>query len=152
MTESMSVKVRVGDAADLPTVLALVRELAAHVNASEQLAVDLATYQRDYAAGAFSILIAETPTKEPLGMMLYYPAYSTWKGRMLYLEDFVVAEAARRRGVGQALWSALLEEVRRGGYALLKWQVVDWNEPARAFYRKVGAELEGEWENGKVFV
>ena len=150
----LPVHVRPGTAADLPAVFALVRELAAYERAADAVTVDLATYERDFAAGRFSLLVAERRggAADSLGMMLFYPAYSTWKGPMLYLEDFVVAEGARGRGVGRALWTALVAEARRREAVLIKWEVLAWNEPARAFYRAAGAELEPGWENGKLFL
>lgn len=151
--DTIAVNIRPGTSADLPAVFALVEELAAYERAADEVAVGLADYERDYAAGRFDLLIAEDRTGgSVVGMMLYYPAYSTWKGRMLYLEDFVVAAAARRRGVGRALWAALVAEGRERNCALIKWQVLDWNEPARTFYREAGAELEAGWENGKLFL
>jgi ribosomal protein S18 acetylase RimI-like enzyme len=64
----------------------------------------------------------------------------------------VVAENARRRGVGQKLWEALVKVAREKKCQLIKWQVLDWNEPAREFYKRQGAELESGWENGKLFL
>jgi GNAT superfamily N-acetyltransferase len=83
-------------------------------------------------------------------MALYYMAYSTWRGKMLYLDDLVVSEAYRRHGIGQLLFDAVLEEGLRRGCRLVKWQVLDWNEPALRFYRKNNAEIETEWWNGKI--
>jgi GNAT superfamily N-acetyltransferase len=79
-------------------------------------------------------------------------AYSTWKGKMLYLEDLVVQEAYRGKGIGRRLFEAVLEEGRRRRCRLVKWQVLDWNEPAIAFYRTFGAVLETEWWNGKIIL
>ena len=80
-----------------------------------------------------------------IGMALFYTAYSTWKGRMLYLEDLVVTEAARRGGYGRQLFEAVLDEARATGAKLLKWQVLDWNEPAIGFYKSFGAVAKDEW-------
>ena len=91
-------------------------------------------------------------TGEIVGMMLYYMAYSTWKGKMMYLEDFVVREAVRGQGVGQMLWTAFEAESRAEGAKLLKWQVLDWNTPALNFYKNIGANIETEWLNGKLFL
>jgi GNAT superfamily N-acetyltransferase len=85
-----------------------------------------------------------------VGLVHFYTAYSTWKGRMLYLEDLVVTEAARRGGYGRLLFDAVVAEARRTGAQRLKWQVLDWNEPAIAFYKKLGAELDAEWINGNL--
>ena len=87
-----------------------------------------------------------------VGMALYYMAYSTWRGKMLYLDDLVVSEPYRRYGIGQLLFDAVLDEGRRQGCRLLKWQVLDWNEPALRFYRKNNAIIETDWWNGKILL
>ena len=69
---------------------------------------------------------------------------------MLYLEDLIVTEAARRGGFGRLLFEAVVAEARRTGAQRLKWQVLDWNEPAIAFYQKLGAELDAKWLNGNL--
>lgn len=144
--------IRKGTKTDLPAAFARVEELAAYEKAADAVATSVKTYERDFDAGWFELLIAETPQGENLGVMIYYNSFSTWKGRMLFLEDFVVAEAARRKGVGHRLWEALILVAREKACSLIKWQVLDWNEPARAFYLKKGAELEPGWENGKLFL
>jgi len=83
-------------------------------------------------------------------MALYYMTYSTWKGRMLYLEDFVVQEAFRKAGIGQQLFDGFLQEANNKGCKLVKWQVLDWNVPAIKFYEKNKAIIEKEWWNGKI--
>ena len=85
-----------------------------------------------------------------IGLALFYTGYSTWKGRMLYLEDLVVTEAARRGGYGRRLFDAVVAEARRTGAQRMKWQVLDWNAPAIAFYKKLGATIESEWLNGNL--
>jgi GNAT superfamily N-acetyltransferase len=85
-----------------------------------------------------------------IGLALFYTAYSTWKGRMLFLEDLVVTEAARRGGYGRLLFDAVVGEAQRTGAQRMKWQVLDWNEPAIAFYKKLGATIESEWLNGNL--
>ena len=87
-----------------------------------------------------------------VGMTLFYEAYSSWKGRMLYLDDFMVHEAYRRFGVGQKLFDAFVEEGRRRDCRLVKWQVLDWNEPAIRFYEKNDCTIEKNWWNVKIFL
>ena len=148
-----SFRIRGGGPDDLPEVFALVRELAAYERAADEVATSAEVYAGDLAAGWFELLIAEEGgTGRVLGMMLYYRSYSTWKGRMTYLEDFVVRAEARRRGVGRALWAALVEAARANGSTSVKWQVLDWNEDAKSFYRQVGAEIETGWENGRLWL
>ena len=142
---------RRGCEADLPRVLALIQELAAYERAPEAVTntLDLMRHDGFGPAPIFGFFVLESGA-DLLGLALYYTAYSTWKGRMLYLEDLVVTEAARRGGYGRLLFDAVVAEARRTGAQRLKWQVLDWNEPAIAFYKKLGAELDGEWLNGNL--
>ena len=78
-------------------------------------------------------------------MALSYFRYSTWKGKRLYLEDLVVTEKARGRGVGKALLNATIDLARQTECSGMMWQVLDWNEPAIAFYQKFGVRMETEW-------
>lgn len=146
----MNIKIRKATATDLPAIYDLVKSLAIYEKAEHEVTATLADYHTDFAAGIFQSHVAEMEGKV-VGMVLYYMNYSTWKGRMLYLEDFVVYEAYRQHGIGQLLWNELTEEAKRQGARLLKWQVLDWNEPAIKFYKKNQAIIEKEWYNGKVF-
>lgn len=136
---------------DLPIVHDLVRELAIYEKAEEAFTASLTDYQNDWNEGVFEVLVAEEE-EEIQGMVLYYLTYSTWKGKMMYLEDFVVRKEARQHGIGQLLFDAFLEEAKREDCRLVKWQVLDWNEPALRFYRKNDAIIEKEWWNGKLFL
>lgn len=147
----MNIHIRAAVAADLPAIHNLVRELAIYERAEEQFIASIEEYERDFAEGIFKALVAELDGRVA-GMALYYMAYSTWKGRMLFLEDFVVEPDSRRYGLGQLLFDAFLEEGRREGCRLVKWQVLDWNEPALRFYEKNEAVIEKEWWNGKIFL
>jgi GNAT superfamily N-acetyltransferase len=142
---------RQGQEADLPRVLALIQELAAYERAPEAVTNTLEMMRHDGFGPApiFGFFVLEQDT-DLVGLALYYTAYSTWKGRMLYLEDLVVTESARRGGYGKLLFDAVVAEARRTSAQRLKWQVLDWNEPAIKFYQKLGAELDGEWLNGNL--
>ena len=83
-------------------------------------------------------------------MIFYYIAYSTWRGRMLYLEDFVVAEAHRSSGLGQRLFDTFVAVAREKDCRMVKWQVLDWNVGAIRFYERQNATIETEWHNGKI--
>lgn len=136
---------------DLPAIHGLVRELAIYEKAESEFVATLEDYYRDFDAGIFEAIVARVDG-EVAGMVLYYMTYSTWKGRMLYLEDFVVLEENRRDGLGQKLFDAFLERARELECRLTKWQVLDWNEPAIKFYKKNKAIIEKEWWNGKIFL
>ncbi|MDQ2794574.1 MAG: GNAT family N-acetyltransferase [Bacteroidota bacterium] len=147
-----NVMLRRGVEADLPQVLGLIRELAEYEKAPEAVTNTLAAMQRDGFGPEpiFRFFVLENEAAEIIGLALYYTAYSTWKGRMLYLEDLVVTEAARRGGWGRLLFDAVVAEARAIGAVRMKWQVLDWNEPAIAFYQKLGANIESEWLNGNL--
>lgn len=145
----MSVNIRKAKKEDLPAIHGLVRELAIYEKAEEEFVATLKEYEKDFEEGIFQSTVAEMDG-QVVGMTLYYMTYSTWKGRMLYLEDFVVKASHRRYGIGQRLFDAFLEEARAQGCHMVKWQVLDWNRPALDFYEKNKAIIEKNWWNGKI--
>ncbi len=148
-----NIEIRPATVEDMPAVHALVRELAVYENAPEQHSATVDEYKRDFASGIFESHVAiDTEGGQTVGMILYYMSYSTWRGRMLYLEDFVVTERYRQFGVGQMLFDTFLEVARHKDCFLTKWQVLDWNTPAVNFYLKNEAIIEKEWWNGKIFL
>lgn len=144
-----SVEIRKITAADLDAVYELVRDLAIFEKEEEQFTIGMEEYRQQFAEGLFQVLVAEL-NKEVLGMALFYPSFSTWKGKMMYLEDFVVKESSRNMGVGQALFDAFLGEAKAQNCKMVKWQVLDWNETAINFYKKNKATIEGQWLTGKI--
>lgn len=145
----MEVQLRKATKQDLPAIHGLVRELAIFERAEEAFVATLDEYERDFEARVFDAFVAELNGRV-VGMSLYYVMYSTWKGQMLYLEDFVVEESMRGKGIGKKLFEAFLEEARRRKCRSVKWQVLDWNETAIRFYESYGAEIEKEWYNGRI--
>lgn len=82
------------------------------------------------------------------GFALWYIRYSTWKGQRLYLEDLLVTEKMRGKGIGKLLFDKLIEECKAKKYSGMAWQVLDWNEPAINFYKKYdGVDISGGWLN-----
>ena len=147
----MSIQLRQGTSDDLPEVHGLVRELARFERAENEFVATLEEYRQDFADRFFQMVVAEDTAKQSVvGMALYYFTYSTWKGRMLYLEDFVVDPAYRSAGIGQRLWDVVLERGRERGCKLLKWQVLDWNEDAIRFYQRQDADIDTTWYTCKV--
>ena len=147
-----NIVLRRGVEADLPQVLGLIRELAEYEKAPEAVTNTLEAMRHDGFGPApiFGFFVLENDAAEIIGLALFYTAYSTWKGRMLYLEDLVVTEAARRGGLGRLLFDVVVAEARATGAVRLKWQVLNWNEPAIGFYKKLGAAIEEEWFNGNL--
>ena len=84
------------------------------------------------------------------GFALYYIRYSTWKGQAMYLEDILVTEKSRGKGIGKLLFDQLIEEARARQFKRIVWQVLEWNEPAINFYKKYQANLDPEWWNGSI--
>ncbi|WP_242926131.1 GNAT family N-acetyltransferase [Pontibacter vulgaris] len=142
------IQVRKGTIDDLPQVRDLVMELAIFERAPNEVTNTLEDMQRDGFGEhpIFEFFVAESE-EGIVGLSLYYTAYSTWKGKTIYLEDLVVTERLRRSGIGKKLFDAVAEEAKRVGAKRFRWQVLEWNEPAIEFYKKIGAELDGEWIN-----
>ena len=82
-----------------------------------------------------------------VGFALYYIRYSTWKGQRLYLEDLLVTDKLRGKGIGKLLFDRLIEEGKEKKYSGMVWQVLDWNEPAINFYKKYNAAIDSGWLN-----
>jgi GNAT superfamily N-acetyltransferase len=145
------ITVRPATAADIPAMHALMYELAVYENEPEAVETTVAEYLTDFTNGLFEGHVA-LMDGQVVGMTLFFMAYSSWRGKMLYLDDFVVTETHRRHGVGQHLFDAFVAEGERRGCRLVKWQVLDWNEPAIKFYEKNAAEIEKGWWNVKKFL
>ena len=149
----MNIQIRKATLDDISAIHALVHELAVYENAPEQHTATVEEYKRDFEAGIFESQVAvDTEGGQIVGMIFYYMTYSTWRGKMLYLEDFVVTEKYRTYGVGQMLFDTFLEVARQKDCFLTKWQVLDWNTPAVKFYEKNQAIIEKEWWNVKIFL
>src|ERR1700753_3235880 len=122
---------------DCPRLLELIQELALYEKAPEEVTV---TMQEFIDAGfgpnpVWKAFVAED-NGVIIGLALYYVRYSTWKGCRLYLEDLVVTETYRGRGVGKLLFEVMIQEASELGFSGMMWQVLDWNEPAIKFYNK----------------
>ena len=148
----MNISTRNATKADLPILLELVRELASYEKAPEEVWADLKEYEEGWENGDFEAIVAIDQDGSILGTVIFYLTWSTWKGRMLYLEDFIVKSNFRQKGVGQLLFDCFLDRARTLNCKLAKWQVLDWNEPAVKFYEKIGATIEKEWWNGKLLL
>lgn len=148
---SNTLLIRPATEADIPNIHSLVYELAVYEKEPEAVFTTPEEYLEDFRNGLFECHVAEIDG-QVVGITLFFMAYSSWKGKMLYLDDFVVKEQYRRFGVGQKLYENFIEEGRRRGCRLVKWQVLDWNEPALRFYEKNDAIIEKGWWNVKKFL
>ena len=135
---------------DMAAILSLVKELAEYERSPQSVTATLETYQEDFREGYFKALVAELDG-EIVGMALYYPVFSTWRGRMMYLEDFIVRETLRGSGIGKLLFDAFIEKAKLARSILCKLQVLRWNEPAINFYKKYDVILDDEWVDVKLY-
>ena len=145
------IQIRKAQYRDLDQILYLVKELALFEKEPTAVTATLETYQEAWNSKLIDAIVAEE-NNQVVGMALFYDTFSTWKGRMLYLEDFVVAESHRSRGIGKLIFDELFLEAERRKCILVKWQVLDWNSGAVKFYEKYGATIEKEWWNGKKYL
>ncbi len=145
----MEINIRVAIENDCPRLLELIKELALYEKASEEVTVTLTEFE-DAGFGKNPIWKAYVAEENDiiLGFALFYTRYSTWKGCRLYLEDFIVTDHARGKGIGKLLFDTVIEESKNGSYNGMVWQVLDWNEPAINFYEKYKANIESGWLNG----
>ena len=131
---------------DIELLLQLIRELAAYEKAPEAVVATEDDLRR-HGFGPeprFEALLAFFDD-EPAGFALFYPDFSTWRGRPgLFLEDLYVREWARGRGVGRRLMTRLAALAVERDWPALHFNVLDWN-PARGFYRRLGIERRNEW-------
>lgn len=143
--------IRQGNTQDVEQVMDLVRELALYERAPHEVTNTVEQMRLDgYGENpAFGLFVAEMD-RSIIGIALHYVRYSTWKGKMLYLEDIVVRESHRGCGIGSRLFEACMQHCLKMDYAGMSWQVLDWNEPALRFYKKYDALLDSEWVNGKL--
>ena len=148
----MKITVRQSQKEDMPKVLEYIQELATYEKAPDEMINTVENLEKDGFGDnkVFDCIVAEIENKV-VGFALYYTGYSTWKGRTLYLEDFLVSEDYRRKGIGKLLFDEVVLEAKRRGVKRMDWQVIDWNEPAIKFYKKNNATIEKEWYNGKLF-
>ena len=142
-----SFEIRTTTADDVPTILALIRELAEYERAPNDVVATEAGL-RDVLFGskpAAEVLLALESGK-PVGFAVYFYNFSTWLGRAgIYLEDLFVRPEKQGLGYGRALLVRLAQIARERGCGRMEWAVLDWNDPAIQFYRKLGAEPMSEW-------
>ncbi len=153
----MEITIRKAIQQDCHRIMELVNELAVYEKAPDEITVQFDHFvESGFGENpVWWALVAETtsPTglKEVQAFALYYIRYSTWKGQRMYLEDLLVTEKYRGQGIGKLLFNQLIEEAKVKNYNGIAWQVLDWNEPAVNFYKKIGAvKFDGEWINCSV--
>lgn len=140
--------IREGKWEDLPRVLELIKELAMYERAADEVTNTVAMMEKDGFGPnpVYGFYVAEKDDVI-VGLALYYYRYSTWKGKRLYLEDIIVTESFRGKGIGKQLFEIVLKKTLTEKCTGMMWQVLDWNKPAIDFYKKYKANLDSEWIN-----
>ena len=145
----MAIQIRSAVKEDCPRLLELIKELALYEKAPQEVTVTLDHFE-DSGFGRNPVwwAFAAEVDGQVEGFALYYIRYSTWKGQRMYLEDILVTEKMRGKGLGKLLFDALIAEAKEKKYSGMVWQVLEWNEPAINFYKKYyNANLDPEWIN-----
>jgi GNAT superfamily N-acetyltransferase len=147
MSKMNTIGIRRAEAADIPLILEFIQDLAAYERLRESCVATeeklRATLFSDHPAA--EVIIAEDEGK-PLGFALFFPNYSTFLAqRGIYLEDLFVRPEARGKGVGFALLAALGRIAIERGCGRLEWAVLDWNQLAIDFYKRIGAKPLDDW-------
>lgn len=147
----MNYKIRKGTKEDLPGLLELIRELALFEKAPNEVTNTVSKMEEDGFGKnpVFSFIVA-TLEEKIVGIALYFTKYSTWKGKGLYLDDLVITESMRGKGLGRKLFEAFISEAKAMNAQQVHWQVLDWNTPAIDFYKKLNASIEAEWLDCKM--
>lgn len=155
----MNIIIRKALKEDCKQIMKLVHELANYEKLKGEVTVDFDHFvESGFGQNpVWWAIVAESPSLagenrgEVIGFALYYIRYSTWKGQRMYLEDLLVTEKMRGKGIGKLLFDKLIEEAKEKNYSGIAWQVLDWNEPAINFYKKLGdVNIDGGWLNASL--
>lgn len=142
----MSINIRLATKKDMPEVLNLIKELATFEKEPNAVEVTVDELQEDGFSGSpeFICLVAEM-NKRIQGMALAYKRYSTWKGKVLHLEDLIVKRESRGMQIGTQLLDEIVKYAYKIGVKRISWEVLDWNQPAIELYNKKGAKIKEDW-------
>jgi len=143
----MSFIIRKGQKEDMKNVMQLIKELAAF----EKLPNEVETTEAELVKDGFSdvpkfMTFVAQENNEIIGTALFYERYSTWKGRIIHLEDLIVTEQKRGLGVGIALYKSILKHAYDLGAKRVVWDVLSWNKNAIDFYKSTEATILDDWQ------
>ncbi|UEG51219.1 GNAT family N-acetyltransferase [Ferruginibacter lapsinanis] len=145
----MNIIIRQAVKEDCAAMMLLVNELAVYENAPNEVTIDFDHFvESGFGSNpVWWALVAEVDGVIK-GFALWYIRFSTWKGQRMFLEDLLVTEHMRGKGIGRLLFDELIKVAKEKKYSGIAWQVLDWNEPAINFYKKLGdVSFDGEWVN-----
>ncbi len=137
-----------GTLEDVQAAFDLIVELAIYERAPEKVSNTVAQMKIDgFGTNPIYEFYLAFFEGEPVGLALYYPRYSTWRGRCVYLEELIVTEKHRGLKIGKKLLDIVVREALAQNAVQISWQVLDWNEKGINFYKKFEANLDDEWIN-----
>jgi ribosomal protein S18 acetylase RimI-like enzyme len=142
----MDVIIRKATKNDMPQVLKLIKELATFEKEPDAVVVTVEELEKEGFGPSpiFTCFVAES-NKDIVGMALGYFRFSTWKGRTVHLEDLIVKEAFRGKGIGEQLYAAILKHAYMHKVKRVEWVVLNWNTDAINFYERTGAKVLKDW-------
>lgn len=142
----METIIRKAEKSDTKAIFSLIQELAVYEREPDAVIINESTF-KEHGFGKkplFECFVAELNEKV-VGIALFYSRYSTWKGPTLHLEDLIVTEEMKGKGIGSMLYSAFLEYADKAGVERVEWAVLDWNLPAITLYQQSGAKVLSDW-------
>jgi GNAT superfamily N-acetyltransferase len=143
--------IRKANATDIPSMMKLIVELAIYERAPNEVTnTEQMMFKDGFGDNPLYHAFVADKEGEIIGFAITYYRYSTWKGRCLYLEDLMVTENYRNKGIGQKLFDYCLSFGKKNSCEKMIWQVLDWNQPAINFYNKNNAQLDNSWINGSL--
>ena len=140
--------IRPGKKSDIPQVFQHIKELAEYEKALDKVSNTVEKLEEDGFGPnpVYELFVAEIENKI-VGIALTYYRFSTWRGKVMYLEDLIVKEHMRRKGIGKKLFDMVLDHAKVTSCVGLSLQVLDWNDLGINFYKKYNMEFDDEWIN-----
>jgi len=140
--------IRPGKKSDIPQVFDLIKELAEYEKALDKVSNTVEKLEEDGFGPnpVYELFVAEIENNI-IGIALTYYRFSTWRGKVMYLEDLIVKEHMRRKGIGKKLFDMVLDHAKVTRCVGLSLQVLDWNDLGINFYKKYNMEFDDEWIN-----
>tara|TARA_B100001989_G_scaffold225270_1_gene180196 strand:- start:54 stop:497 length:444 start_codon:yes stop_codon:yes gene_type:complete len=140
--------IRPGKKSDIPQVFELIKELAEYEKALDKVSNTVEKLEEDGFGPnpVYELFVAEIENNI-VGIALTYYRFSTWRGKVMYLEDLIVKEHMRRKGIGKKLFDMVLDHAKVTSCVGLSLQVLDWNDLGINFYKKYNMEFDDEWIN-----
>ncbi|TKD66479.1 GNAT family N-acetyltransferase [Flavobacterium sp. ASW18X] len=143
----MEIKIRIAEKKDVESMYRLIKELALFEKEPDAVKISEADLEKAGfgAQPLYHCFVAEAE-EQIIGMALVYPRYSTWQGPVIHLEDLIVTQSYRGKGLGSKLLDAVVAYGKEQGVRRISWEVLDWNEPAIKFYESKGANVMRDWD------